>query len=328
MNYFTTRSLISKKLFFISTLLFLVLIVTGCSTTPSVEQRDLNTEPVKPVFSIDELMQLASVEENKNQWEKAIFYYIQVVALDGSKVDIFAKIGDLHNRLQNPDMAMRAYSKALALNPDYIPALAQKGIYALEHKNVNQARKLLKQAISLDQQRLGSNNINTRFTTVDQSSPLLAYNVYAVINDLDGDHDQARKIYALLLKEQETSALIYTNLGYSYYLTNNYALAQGFYKKALDLEPSFERAKLNLGLIYIRNGQYSRAVQLFKQVMTDAQAYNDIGYFLMLDGRYKEAEYFLQSAVDLAPAYYETGNINLENVQLYLSSAQEPLNMP
>ena len=111
-------------------------------------------------------------------------------------------------------------------------------------------------------------------------------------------------------------------MGYSYYLSHHYTLAESYYKKALDVNSSFARAKLNLGLIYVRTGQYNKSIQLFKQVMSVAEAYNDIGYFLLLDGRYQEAKYFLQNAIDLSPTYFEKSHINLENVQLYLREAE------
>mgnify|MGYP006079457653 CR=1 FL=1 len=72
--------------------------------------------------------------------------------------------------------------------------------------------------------------------------------------------------------------------------------------------------------IITKHNNANKAVQLFKQVMTYAEAYNDIGYFLMLDGRYKEAEYFFKTAIDHSPSYFVKGNINLENVQIYLSA--------
>lgn len=311
MKYFTNKYLI------ISAFLLFSIISMGCSTTS--KQNDLSSEPTKALESKAEMVALAKTEENNNDFKKAIFYYIQALDIDNQDFELLYQIGYLQNRLHNTDLAVRAFNKALEINLDYIPALAQMGIYYLEQKRVDKARVYLKHAVLLDQQRLKNTDTDEGLADLDKNSPLLAYNVYAVVNDLDSRHEYAREIFTLLLKTSTNTPLIYTNLGYSYYLTNDYAIAQSNYKKALDLDPNFERAKLNLGLIYVRNGQYNRAIRLFKQVMTDAQAYNDIGYFLMLAGRYEESEYFLQNAIDLSPSYFEKGNINLENVSLYLN---------
>ncbi|MBA6390703.1 tetratricopeptide repeat protein [Colwellia sp. BRX10-3] len=312
------KNFIKKYLVNISMFLLFSLAASGCTSTSS--QSDLHAKSKNVIQSKAELMTIAKNEENNNQFEKAIFNYIQVLEMDGKDTEILYKIGSLQNKLHNTDLAIRAFNKALEVDPDYIPALAQMGIYYLERKNMDKARSFLKRTVMLDQQRLHNTNVSTSFIELDQQSPLLAYNVYAVINDLDSRHEYAQKIFYLLLKTQKNSALVYTNLGYSFYLINNYTVAKNYYKKALDADSNFERAKLNLGLIYVRNGQYNKAVQLFKQVMTHAEAYNDIGYFLMLDGRYKEAEYFFQTAIEYSPSYFEKGNINLENVQIYLSA--------
>jgi Tfp pilus assembly protein PilF len=312
MKYIFDRNFIVTGAF-----LLFSLISVGCTTTDNINSRALNT---KPIESKTEMIALAKTQEQDNQLEKAIFYYIQALEVDNQDVDVFCQIGNLQNRLHNPDLANRAYKRALEINPHYIPVLAQMGIYYLEQQMLGKASEFLKRTVLLDQQRLNNKDIDSALVELDQISPLLAYNAYAVVNDLDNRHEYAREIFNLLLKRHENESLIFTNLGYSYYLTNNYVLAQSNYKKALDVNPSFEQAKLNLGLIYVRNGQYSKAVQLFKQVMTYAQAYNDIGYFLMLDGRYKEAEYFLQTAIDYSPSYYVKGNINLDNVQIYLNA--------
>lgn len=317
MKFFVRKYLVNMSVF-----LLFSLATIGCTTTETASQSNLSAEQNNGIQSKAELITLAKKEETKNHLEKAIFYYIQALEIDEPDAEILYQIGSLQNKRNNYPLAIRAFKKALEVNPEYTPALAQMGIYYLERKNMDKARTLLKRTVWLDQQRLHNTNIPASFTELDQKSPLLAYNVYAVINDLDSRHEDARKIFNLLLKTQENSPVIYTNLGYSFYLTNNYTLAQSYYKKALDADSNFERAKLNLGLIYVRNGQYNRAVQLFKQVMTDAQAYNDIGYFLMLAGRYKESEYFLQSAIDLSPSYFEKGHINLENVHLYLNGEE------
>jgi tetratricopeptide (TPR) repeat protein len=302
----------------ISILLLLSIATLGCTSTGS--QSNVSAKPKNSIQSKAELISLAKAEEKNNNFESAIFNYIQALEIDKQDAKILFKIGSLQNKLHNNDLAIRAFNKSLEVNPDYIPALAQMGVYYLESKNIDKARMFVKRTIMLDQQRLDNTNISTSFTDLDLHSPLSAYNVYAVINDLDSRHEYAQDIYYLLLKAQGNSALIYTNLGYSFYLTNNYTVAKSYYKKALDVDSNFEQAKLNLGLIYVRNGQYNRAVQLFKQVMTYAEAYNDIGYFLMLDGRYKEAEYFFITAIDYSPSYFEKGNVNLENVQIYLSA--------
>jgi len=308
----------------ISLLLFFSITGSGCTSTNSnnLDSNDAKTELTTNMQSKEQNIKLAKTEERSNNLEKAIFYYIQALEFDKDDIEILCTIGNIQNNLGSTELAIRAFKQALTIKPDHVPALAQMGIYYLEHKQMHKAKETLELTVTLDQKRLHTNVSFEHFIALDSKSPLLAYNALGVLSDLNSRNDYAREIFSLLIPISENLSLIYTNMGYSYYLTSNYTLAEDYYKKALDANADFERAKLNLGLIYVRTGQYSQALQLFKQVMTIAQAYNDIGYFLLLDGRYQESEYFLQSAIDLSPRYFEKSHINLENVQLYLHQAK------
>jgi len=308
-----------KKYLLTSGLLFsCIFMLSACSTTDTVREDSLTSSSENTVKSKEQSLLLAQQEVQNNNLEKSLFYYIQALEFDNEDVDILYTIGDIQNTLDSPELAVRAFKQVLIIKPDHITALAQVGIYYLEHRNMDKAKETLERTVKLDQQRLDKNASTKHFIALDEQSPILAYNALAVLSDLGGSHDYAREIFNLLIPISENSSLIYTNMGYSYYLSHHYILAENYYKKALDVNSTYERAKLNLGLIYVRTGQYNKSIQLFKQVMTTAEAYNDIGYFLLLDGRYQEAEYFLQNAVDLSPTYFEKGHINLENVQLYL----------
>ena len=302
--------------------LFLNFAVTGVGCSSTDTQINPSKGSVNKIQSKEQNIKLAEVEQQQNNLKKALFYYIQALEFDKEDVDIFCQIGKIQNNLNRPELATRAFKQALTIKPDHIPALAHMGIYYLQHKNMEKAKEVLERTVKLDQQRLHINVSFKRFIALDSESPLLAYNALAVLSDLNSRHEYAREIFTILIPISENTSLIYTNMGYSYYLSHHYTLAESYYKKALDVNSSFARAKLNLGLIYVRTGQYNKSIQLFKQVMSVAEAYNDIGYFLLLDGRYQEAKYFLQNAIDLSPTYFEKSHINLENVQLYLREAE------
>ena len=317
MKYSNRKNLLVFGLFFICIFMF-----SACSTTDKTNEGDSTSSSDSAIKSKEQAIMLAEHEVKSNNLDQAIFYYIQALEFDNEDVDILYTIGDMQNTLDSPELAARAFKHVLTIKPNHIAALAQMGIYHLEHKNMDKAKKTLERTVKLDQLRLDKNASIKHFITLDNQSPILAYNALAVLSDLDSRHDYAREIFNLLIPISDDLSLIYTNMGFSYYLSHHYILAESYYKKALDMNSDYERAKLNLGLIYVRTGQYSKSIQLFKQVMTTAEAYNDIGYFLLLDGRYQEAEYFLQNAIDLSPTYFEKGHINLENVQIYLRESE------
>lgn len=338
------KSILDKTL--INITLLLVLVITGCSTIID-NKDDTLTSKSATVYSKDQTLELAVMEEQNNNLEQALLYYVQALEFDNGSAQTLYKIGDMQNKLGNTQLAIRAFSESYAADPNYVPALTEMGIFNLEQKNAKKAKVLLTRALELDQKRLQNIRLDIKnnpepktveerrlqyeqqdllkknladsiYLTLDNESPIQAYNVYGVINDLDGNHKVARDLFLLVLKVKENSPLILSNLGYSYYLSSDLILAATYFKQAIDIDPTFIRAKSNLGLIYVRNGQYPRAIQLLTQVMSDAEAYNDVGYFLMLEGRYMEAEYFLQQAIEKSPSYFVKGNENLDNVKMYL----------
>ncbi len=300
-----------------------IFLVSGCTSTGSEQDLFTETNIENTPEAIENELRLAQAAEQERQLDKALIHYLKILEVDNTNASLLHKVGEIQTELGKYQLAVRAFEGVLALDPNYIPSLTQLGIYKLEQKKTSDANQLLERAIHLDQQRLGNAVVATeKYIPLDNSSPVEAYTTYGVVNDIEGKHDLARNMFMLALQLQEDSPLILTNLGYSHYLSNNYILAELYYKQAIDVNPKFERAWVNLGLIYVRNGTYNRAFQTFKQVMSEADAYNDIGYFLMLEGRYSEAEHFLLNAIELSPTYFEKANANLANVRLYIEESQ------
>lgn len=308
--------------------LILLILLSGCTTTSG--QPELPSLADIPAESRETLIQNARNAEQNKQFDKAIVLYIKSLdqeydddTAEENKIpntQIFYNIGILEVKQGHNELAMTAFKHLLLQEPEHHLAQAQLGILYLENKQKKQAIKLLTQAITADQLRLG-NTINNdyKFVSLDTKSPLPAYSAFAVIQDLEGQHQQAIQTQRLVIPLSERDPFVYTNIGYSYYLAGNFVEAEIQYKKAIDIDNQFKRAWLNLGLVYTRKGMYSKALQTLKQVMPTEHAYNDIGYFLILEGRYREAEYFIERAIELSPSYFVKANVNLENLKLQMN---------
>lgn len=309
--------------------LLVILIVSGCTTTTD-GRPGLPTLADIPVEPRETVLEKAQMAQRNKEFDKAIVFYVKSIALEYSdkvknedkipNTEIFYNIGLLEVEQGHNELAATAFKHLLRKEPEHHLAQAQLGKLLLKQKRKKQALVLLDKAITADQIRLGNKDyVDDNFKALDTSSPLFAYTALAVIRDLDGKHDQAIAILQRVLPLSDHDPLIYTNIGYSHYLAGNLIEAELNYKKAIDLDPRFDRAWLNLGLVYTRKGMYTQSLQTLKQVMPLEHAYNDIGYFLMIEGRYNEAEYFLQHAIDLSPTYFIKANRNLENVKLELN---------
>jgi Flp pilus assembly protein TadD len=297
----------------------LALQLLACSATAEKKQTaDVNQQQT----NYERTVALARQAEEEGQLDQALLLYVKSLDIRADDAKILYNIGNIHHQLGSNKLARRAFNQSLTLDGDNIATLTKLGILSLASKDVVQARHYIEKAVHLDQARLVSQPKaeQSAYHLPDADSLLESYNALGVLKDLQGEHLSAQSLFKLCLLLHK-SANTLNNLGYSFYLTGNYILAEEYFKKAIDINPKCERAWSNLGLIYVRNGQYNRAFQTLKQVMSDADAYNDIGYLLMLEGRHQEAEYFLQHAIEASPVYFEKAYSNLEYVQLYLNDS-------
>jgi len=59
----------------------------------------------------------------------------------------------------------------------------------------------------------------------------------------------------------------YYKNGYEYFLQEKYEMAEQYYKKAIELNPDFEKAHYWLGKVYKQTGAYGQAIEQWKEVL-------------------------------------------------------------
>ena len=265
----------------------------------------------------------AKNEENKGNLDQALYLYVQALDFNGENAQTLYNIARIHSIKGNIQLAYLTYNEALILDPNMLMSHAGLGLINMDKRQHSQAKIHLEKAIELDQIRLknaGYKAMSNHYFSLDQESPVRIYNALAILEDIGNEYQNAREYYQLSLQREPHSALITTNLGYSYYLSGNYTLAEKYLKQAVKQDPSFERGWTNLGLVYVRKGLYARALTTFEHTMEPADALNDLGYFLMLEGQYKQAIKLFQRAIDKSPSYFDQAQKNLKRASMELKS--------
>lgn len=180
--------------------LILIILLSGCTTTSG--QPELRSPADIPPESRETLIKNARYAEQNQQFDKAIVLYIKSLDQEYeddtaevnkiSNTQIFYNIGMLEVKQGHDELAVTAFKHLLLQEPNHHLAQAQLGILYLEKKQKKQATKLLIKAITADQLRLGNAlNDDYKFVSLDSNSPLPAYSAFAVIQDLEGKHQQA-----------------------------------------------------------------------------------------------------------------------------------------
>ncbi|EDP99564.1 hypothetical protein KT99_12289 [Shewanella benthica KT99] len=318
-----------------------MLLLSACMTTKSAEEiQALEVSPPQrqDLYDTNTMIMVATAnppkdevdavarakrEESLGNLDSALYLYVQALDFKPDNANVLYQIARIHSIKGNIQLAYLTYNEALVIEPEMMMSHAGLGLINMDKRQHRQARIHLEKAISLDQtrlQQLVQSSDTDLLLDLDRSSPIRIYNAMAILDDLDNEHERARILYKLALKKEPHSALIITNLGYSYYLSGNYTLAENHLKQAIREDPSFDRGWTNLGLVYVRKGLYNRALSTFEHTMEPADALNDLGYFLMLEGQYKQAIALFKRAIDNSPSYFEQAQKNLRRASMELNS--------
>lgn len=228
----------------------------------------------------------------QGDYQTALVHYIAALESEPDSADILFRIGVTNDKLGNTKIAINAFKKALTITPTHPGANEGLGLGYLSLRQYDEARAHLIEA------------------TKAGSGLRRAENALGILADLDRNHSEAKNHF-IAASGGSDAAVTNNNIGYSQYLMGDWTAAERSYRTALAHNSEFERALNNLGLLYVRKGEYSNALDIFTRSMSTPEAYNNIGYFNMLDGKHDDAERFFQRAIDESPRYYARAQHNL-----------------
>jgi Tfp pilus assembly protein PilF len=251
-----------------------------------------------PVSSAAEAIQLGDAAFRDADLDKALFNYIRALKTDDGNPEALYKIGVVHAVRGNTRLAEAAYRWALRGKPNHAGALSGLGIILMKQRQYDEAAAKLNAAI--------------------RAEPRLpdAHNALGILADMERDYARAQDHYERSLAIVKKSPEVINNLGYSRYLSGNETGAIAAFQDALRIDPSYQRAWRNLGLVYAKNGQYDKALDALSKVQDLPKAYNDVGYVAMLGGRLNDAEVFFDEAMRLSPQYYELAGKNAQRLEM------------
>jgi Tfp pilus assembly protein PilF len=124
----------------------------------------------------------------------------------------------------------------------------------------------------------------------------------AVLYDRQGQDDRAQAEYQAALQAHLGNAALLNDVGYFHYQRGRWAEAEKWLRRAVDKDPDFARAWVNLGLALGQQGRAADSHAAFARVLTPAEAHANVGVLLARRGRTDEARPHLQQAVALDPA--------------------------
>lgn len=205
----------------------------------------------------------------------------------------FYNLGFLYQQVGGREEAMRYYTKALRLQPNYAQAM-----YNLA--NLYQGAGDMKMALMLYQRLVRA---HPRFT--------LGYlNMGIIFNSL-GDHAKAKQLYLKVIALEPENSAAYFHLGYLSESQGELQEAVNYYEKAIDEHAKNPETYYNLGNVYAKLGQSAEAIAMYlKTVGVDPKhqdAYVNLSIISFKLRDFQGAIHYLEQAQTLgynAPAEY------------------------
>ncbi len=248
------------------------------------------------VDSVDEALAKGEAALQGAQRNKALFYFQQALELDGNNLVALNKIAKVYSGSAMWDQASLVYKKLVTLDPTNADTHEQYGLILFNNRIEQGAIKELSLALDLN------------------PKCWRCLNGLGFLADLSGEYKKAVSFYEKALTLFPNNPIVLNNYGYSHYLVGNWQDAKKYFKQSLRTNPNNPLAIRNLALIETREQDYQSAILLFGKVMSEPEAYNNVGYFCLLDNRFEKAEEFLKVAIKLSPSYYANAHNNLRRL--------------
>jgi Flp pilus assembly protein TadD len=291
-------------------ILLLLLILCSCTTTVTPSRNEFDKTP-----------RLTGVE-GQEEAKIANLPYSELI-----------NRGRNHLRNGNTQLARLHFSVALQQNPDSAAALAGLGTIFYQENLIPESTRMFKRALEKDPENtnamlyLGKISREEadltasirwldRAVEINPDDPEILTEL-AITNDTIGQEHlaYAEPLYRKVVELLPHLAAPYNNLGFNLLLQGRYSEAINTFSKALSLAPRNPRAKNNLATAYLLNGETDKALSLFENTVGKAAAYNNLGYILMTQGNWDQAEAAFKKALNLNPSFYLRAQQNLERLK-------------
>lgn len=285
-------------------------LVAGCATAPAAPEYPISDEVLRdpdndvlfatefPVTSKADALQRADEARKAGDIDKALFFYVKALKYEPEDADLLAAIGLLHQYQGNSVMAVRAYTMALGVRPDFRRVLEARGLILLGHDERERARRDLERAVQLE-----------------PDASWQALNGLGLLSDHEGDHAAAIAHYNSALAINPASGAVLNNSGYSKLLAGDLEGAELDLRKAAEVL-GHTQAWVNLGLLYARRAQYDAAVDTLQKVLSEPEALNKVAEVSMEQRDFGTAVTLLEQAVRVSPTYFPAAEENLSLARL------------
>jgi len=241
--------------------------------------------------------------ENRN-FDNSLIHYLRVLKDQPERYDLHYKVGIIFLMSGKLEAAQKELALVLVHRPEMLQAHEALGLVFLQGKQYPLAIDEFQYVLAQDPSRAKTHHLlGVTFLEAGQTD--------RAINQLQK---------ATLLNPRHLSSFIL--LSEAYLKRKDYPRATSALKQAKSLAPENQKVNRMLGQALAAQKQYPQALTAFLKGGDEAQAYNNIGVYYFMDGRYEEAAKCFQRALELRPVFYQEAKTNLQRALEKLQESQ------
>ena len=182
--------------------------------------------------AVKELNKRASAAIRAQEYEKALEIALELEKSDPDNADIKNFKGKMQLKNKQPVAAIASFGEAIRLNPGNKWFYINQATVLADNNQVDSALKVIQEL----------NAVYPKWS--------IGYNIKAALLYASGQYEEALEAYAVAINTFPKSAQIVTNRGDLYRELGKKDKASADYKKALEVEPNYRRAKDRLVALY------------------------------------------------------------------------------
>lgn len=262
---------------------------------------------------------LGIINENIVELETAIYHYTQARKHNPKIIDSSRRLGLLHYKNKNYNLAMEPLRDYIIFNPDSITIMetfadilynekrypesidAYQRLYISDSTNVDYLYNIANAYIALDDM-LNAKEALTKYILLGKVDANILYTLANIESEL-GDYKYSILHYQMAINIGKPSVNILYNLAMSYAATDDFIHALDAFKSAYKLDPNDFEIVYQIGICYKKLKAYSDAINYFsifiEENPNDHLAHYILAEIYFLNSNYKSAQVTFQKSLSL-----------------------------
>jgi tetratricopeptide (TPR) repeat protein len=242
----------------------------------------------------DRLEAMGDLALKNHNFNNSLLNYMQILKEHPERYDLHYKVGVIFLLSGKLEAAQKELALVLVHQPEMLKAHEAMGLVHLQGKQYPLAIQEFQCVLAQDPKRPKTQHL-LGVTFLESGRPDRAILALKTATRLD---------------PRQLSSHI--SLAQAYLQQKDYPHAVASLKQAQSLDPKNPKVNRLLGQALGAQKQYPQALDAFMQAGDEAQAYNNVGVFFFMDGRYEEAAKCFQRALELRPTFYQEAKNNLQ----------------